>query len=364
MSASAHSGLNATGNAAALSRSHAAAPQLHRIWCCPRCRHDLETITKEESTELTNWAICTGCEFRYEIFDGVPDLRLPGESWIDYEEDRILAKRFIKETAHLSLEEQLAWCFGARNSMTEKEIETRVRQVIKSVDHLQEQVDEWLGSCLSWDGIAIDLGCGPGQLIAAASRRNQQMVGIDVRLLWLLAAKRLITAHGGRPVLAAALAERMPIRDGEVDAVISLDVIEHVADVPAYLHEIDRVTRVGGSIALSTPNRYSLAAEPHVNVWGVGWVPRRWQKQFVMWRKRVAYPYTCLLSVPETQALLAKYTAFKPNFIVPRVAQHEIDRFPPYRKALVRLYNALAPMPLFRLPLLAVGPFFRVVGRK
>jgi SAM-dependent methyltransferase len=374
-------------------------PMLHRIWCCPRCRQDLVygeasstsasevrsivvdgrrsapvraagSATDDKTGSIgtgeagTENAVCKGCNATYEIFDGIPDLRLPGESWIDYYEDRELARRFIKETVALTLEQQLAWCFASRNTMTPGDIEIRVRQVLKSVQHLQEQVDDWLGTCFLPGGIALDLGCGPGQLIAAASPRKHAMIGIDVRLLWLLAAKRLITAYGGTPILAAALAENMPLKDGVIDSVVSLDVIEHVADVPAYLSEINRVTKRGGCVALSTPNRYSLAAEPHVGVWGVGWVPRKWQKQFVMWKKGIPYPYTCLLSVPETNQLLQTHTGFSPRFIVPRVAKHEIERFPKYRKTLAQIYNMLAPVSLFRIPLLAIGPFFRLVAVK
>ncbi len=275
-----------------------------------------------------------------------------------------MARRFIAETAHLSLPEQLSWCFASRNDFSEEQIRIRVSQVIKAVDQLGEQIDQWLDQAIRPGQLSLDLGCGPGQLIAAAAKRHRTMMGIDVRLLWLLAAKRLIVHYGGRPILAAALAEHMPLPKGSVKSVVSLDVIEHVANVPAYLKEIDRVTARGGTVAFSTPNRYSLAAEPHVGVWGVGWVPRRWQKQYVMLVKKIPYPYTCLLSVAETVRLMREHTQFSPNVLVPSVAQHEIDRFPPYRKRLARLYNKLGSVSLLRLPLLAVGPFFRVVGRK
>src|SRR5262249_40991577 len=152
----------------------------------------------------------------------------------------------LKETPGLSLEEQLSWCFGSRNTFTEEEIRVRVKQVMSAVEHLKAQIDQWLGVCLVSDKISLDLGCGPGQLIAAAAMRGRTMIGIAVRLLWLLAAKRLITAYGGTPILAAALAENMPLRTGAVHSVVSLDVIEHVACVPTYLREIDRVTARGG----------------------------------------------------------------------------------------------------------------------
>jgi len=82
------------------------------------------------------------------------------------------------------------------------------------------------------------------------------------------ARRRTPRACGGDPLLAAAHAEALPLADGAVSGVISLDVIEHVAEPRRYLREIERVLAPGGNTALSTPNRFSLAAEPHVFVWG------------------------------------------------------------------------------------------------
>lgn len=336
---------------------------MRSIWCCPLCHG--EFVDADPTPDgLEQWR-CNECSREYQLFDGVPDLRIPGESWIDYEDDRRLARRFIDETKALSLPDTLEWVFRSRNkTFDDREIQVRVRQVIKSVDHLQQQIEEWLSPCLDAKQLALDVGCGPGQLAAAAARRGYVVAGIDVRLLWVLAAKRLITEYGGIPIVAAGLAEALPLPESSVASVISLDVIEHVASVRPYLKELDRVTMPGGKVALSTPNRFSLAAEPHVGVWGVGWVPRRWQKAYVRARKGIPYEYTCLLGVAETRQLLKTNTAFVPHIFVPQVAEHEIERFPEYRKVLARIYNKLAPMPLFRLPLLAVGPFFRVIGVK
>ncbi len=67
----------------------------------------------------------------------------------------------------------------------------------------------WLEPCVS-RGIFLDLGCGPGMLLAAAAEEGYQGIGVDVSLVWLVVAHRLIEARGGRPVLAAALAEALP----------------------------------------------------------------------------------------------------------------------------------------------------------
>lgn len=165
-------------------------------------------------------------------------------------------------------------------------------------------------------------------------------------------------------MLAAAMAESLPLANESIRGVVSLDVIEHVGDVPAYLREIDRVTAPGGCVALATANRFSLMAEPHVGVWGVGWVPRRWQKSYVKYRSNLPYEFVRLLSVSEARRLFRRYTHIEVAIVAPEVAEMEIVHFPTHRKMLARLYNRLCRWkvfnPLFRL----IGPFFRIIGRK
>ncbi len=58
-------------------------------------------------------------------------------------------------------------------------------------------------------------------------------------------------------------------------------VIEHVEDQEQTLREIIRVLKKGGILLLETPNRFTFHREPHVKVYGVGFVPRRWMKNYV-----------------------------------------------------------------------------------
>ena len=183
-------------------------------------------------------------------------------------------------------------------------------------------------------------------------------------LVWLVVAQRLITAWGGRPVLAAALAESLPLGDGSVSGVVSLDVIEHVGDPGSYLSEINRTIEPGGCFALCTPNRYSLAAEPHVSLWGVGWLPSSWQEGYVKWRSGKSYTSTKLLSTRGAAKLLRRHTSLQFEILVPPVSEVEIARFPRYRAILARLYNRLVDLAWSRWLFLRIGPFFRIVGSR
>jgi len=165
-------------------------------------------------------------------------------------------------------------------------------------------------------------------------------------------------------MLAAAMAESLPLANESIRGLVSLDVIEHVGDVDTYLREIDRVMAPSSYVALATPNRFSFTAEPHVGVWGVGWVPRRWQKRYVKYRSGLPYEFVRLLSVSEVRSLFRRYTHIEVAIVAPEIPEIEIAHFPTHRKMLARLYNGLVRWkvfnPLFRL----IGPFFRIVGRK
>lgn len=326
------------------------------IWRCPRCRGGL--IPVEERLR------CEGCGSSYETIGGIPDLRVEGPSWVDYERDRAEARRLLVETPGLSGAELVRWVYASRQGWDEALISLRAEQVISAVDRLRVHSAGWLRPCVKVATPFLDLGCGPGALLAAAAAEGWSGIGLDVSLTWLLVAQRLIAEWGGRPTLAAGLAEALPLATGSVSSVIALDVIEHVADPSALLEEVNRVTAPEGSVALTTPNRYSLAAEPHVFVWGVGWLPRPLQGRFVQWRSGKSYQFTQLLSTRELRRLIRQHTDFRVDVVAPPVPDDEMARFSTRRAVLARAYNQLSARRWAQPLLLSVGPSLRIVGRK
>jgi 2-polyprenyl-3-methyl-5-hydroxy-6-metoxy-1,4-benzoquinol methylase/uncharacterized protein YbaR (Trm112 family) len=329
--------------------------RIESVWCCPACRGSL--VESAPSTRLR----CERCSAEYWISGGIPDLRVDRPAWLDIDEDREAAARLDRDFGSKSLEDMVRAVFAAQPGRTQQQIELRTRQVLVAPDRLATQLDGWLRGVTQASGF-LDLGCGPGMLLAAAAARGVSGLGIDVSLTWLVVARRMIEQHGGEARLCAAFAESLPLRDATVPGIVSLDVIEHVADQARYLAEIDRIAADGATIALATPNRFSLTAEPHVNVWGVGWVPTRFQARYVRARSGRAYEFVRLLSVPGLSMLLSRHTRFAGRFVVPHVSDDEIEEMHAGRARFARLYNRLADSPLLRWPLLGVGPFFRYTG--
>ena len=325
------------------------------VWVCPSCRSSL--ALSGHDAHLT----CTGCGGKFGIFGGIPDMRVVRPAWIDVDEDREAAARLDRDFRSKSLEAMVRAVFAAQPGRSQQQIDMRTRQVLVSPSRLRTQLDGWLRLAASRPGF-LDLGCGPGMLLAAAASRGVSGLGIDVSLVWLVVARRMIEEHGGVATLCAGFAESLPLRDASTPAIVSLDVIEHVADQRRYLAEIDRIAADGATIALATPNRFSLTAEPHVHVWGVGWLPVRFQERYVRAMSGRSYDFVRLLSVPGLARLVRRHTRFAGRFVVPQVPEDEIEGMHARRARLARLYNRLCTWALLRWPLLGVGPFFRYTG--
>jgi SAM-dependent methyltransferase len=236
------------------------------IWRCPTCRSSLDSI----DTDLC----CDPCQVRYPVIHDIPDLRVTRDSWIDLHEDRARSLQAADWVVREGLEATIRHIFRSSRGMDEKQADYRTRQVLAGVEKCDSQCSDWLRPAVEASGIILEIGCGPGQMLAAAATRGCEVVGVDVSMEWLVIARHLVERHGGKPKLAAGFAERLPLADDSVAAIVSLDVIEHVGDQDAYVSELGRVLRPGGFFALSTPNRFSFSPEPHVNVWGVGYLPR------------------------------------------------------------------------------------------
>lgn len=327
------------------------------IWACPACHGALRTAN--------GGMRCDMCATDYPVLDGIPDLRMAGgRAWIDIDADRAYAARLLAELGDAPTSAWLHRVFTDQSPQDPARVALRVRQLLAAPERYTGELGGWLREPTGGPGAFVEVGCGAGALLAAAARAGRSGIGIDASLTWLLVARRLIADLGGTPILAAAFADALPLADGAVSGVVSLDVIEHVADPRPYLRELDRVLALGGQLALSTPNRYSLSAEPHVFVWGVGWLPRRWQARYVHWRSGKPYAWVRLLSRRELRSMLATETRVAAEVFAPPVPGEEIAAFTPRRALLARLYNRFATTPLLRAIVRQVGPFFRVLGRK
>jgi len=105
----------------------------------------------------------------------------------------------------------------------------------------------------------VDAGPGEGYGVSyLADSLQAEVIGLE--LDWL-AAQHAHHSYGNNPGVAilSANLDAFPLQSNSVDAVISMQVIEHLWDLPGFLAETRRVLKPSGQCVLATPNRVTFS---------------------------------------------------------------------------------------------------------
>lgn len=121
----------------------------------------------------------------------------------------------------------------------------------------------------------LDLGCGQGRFARRLREAGACVIGQDP-------SRRMLARAAPVPRVRAA-ARRLPYADAVFDAVLAVEVLEHVPDLPALLDEAHRVLRPGGMIAIIDKNATALDARRP-------WLPSLFIKWLDERRGRWMYP--------------------------------------------------------------------------
>jgi len=129
----------------------------------------------------------------------------------------------------------------------------------------------------------LDIGCGGGILSEPLARLGAQMVGADPAQENIEAARAHAQASGVAVDYRAITAEELAEAGERFDVVLAMEVVEHVADVPAFVATCAAMVKPGGLMIAATLNRtlksFALAIVGAEYV--LRWVPRgthQWDK--------------------------------------------------------------------------------------
>lgn len=116
-----------------------------------------------------------------------------------------------------------------------------------------DQVVAWLRSIGARDADLIDVGCGAGWLCSRLTEFGR-VVGTD------LSDEVLARAADRCPSVEFVAGDVMSLDFGarKFDAAISLEVLSHVADQPAFMDKIAAMLKPGGHFIIATQNRPAL----------------------------------------------------------------------------------------------------------
>jgi SAM-dependent methyltransferase len=210
-------------------------------------------------------------------------------------------------------------------------------------------------------GRFLEIGCGTGGFLVAAADMFLTVVGLDISLPRLILAKKQLEETRRQAILISASAEFLPFSDESFHLVVGSDVIEHVENPAQVMRETYRVLESGGAIFLATPNRWSLTPEPHVNVWGVGFLPKAWRERYVALVRNLPYRNISLLNWFELRRLLGQTRFSRWQILLPTLPSEHTARLPAWARAAVPVYHAIKDFALTKWLVHLFGPLFHVV---
>jgi 2-polyprenyl-6-hydroxyphenyl methylase/3-demethylubiquinone-9 3-methyltransferase len=143
---------------------------------------------------------------------------------------------------------------------------------------IREAIDaHWTGAAASARPLAgksaLDIGCGAGLVCEPLARLGANVTGVDAAAENVSAAAA--HAEGVGLDIRYMAGEVAGLDIGTFDLVTSVEVIEHVADKPAFLRDVAARLAPEGLLVMSTPNRTAASRVLLVGAAeAVGYVPK------------------------------------------------------------------------------------------
>jgi 2-polyprenyl-6-hydroxyphenyl methylase/3-demethylubiquinone-9 3-methyltransferase len=128
-----------------------------------------------------------------------------------------------------------------------------------------------------FEGLSLlDIGCGGGLLSEPMARLGFAVTGADASERNIGTARAHAAQSGLEIDYRATTAEALVAEGRSFDVVLNMEVVEHVADVTAYLNACTALVKPGGLTFVATLNKTlkSLALAKIGAEYVLGWLPR------------------------------------------------------------------------------------------
>lgn len=293
------------------------AAALEQIFVCTRCKG---TLVRETATLM-----CTACRERYPVAGGVPILIPRDQRPADGFEERVRQAELLSTLPgdfSQMVDAYYDHCFPPGYS---DELRAYYRRCNKArrVGELSEELGmvslavDMFGAELPPTRRVVELGSGWGFSLAAMARARTlcpalagaTLCGFDIDPPILVVAQRLFRDLGLANVFVAVADGRLPLPfpARSVDLLYSNGVVEHILEQDALMRNLDDALSADSILHFMIPNRYMIHPEPHYNMRGVGFVPRRFVTRYVNWRLGLNEPQAVLSYSPRALARLMSH---------------------------------------------------------
>jgi len=193
--------------------------EVRELLACPACRGDLSA----------DWS-CVGCGARFDAPDGIPNLRLAGDS-------RTEAVRTFYDAAPFP-------GYPARDDLA-----TFQQRAERS------RFAQLLDRAIPGDARIAEVGCGTGQMSLYLARADRTVIAADLSRSALLlgsgAARRFGISHVH---FVETDLHRSALKSGAFDVVYSSGVLHHTPNPPAAFAAVARLARRGGIVIVGVYN--------------------------------------------------------------------------------------------------------------
>lgn len=112
---------------------------------------------------------------------------------------------------------------------------------------------EFVKGQINPENIILEVGCGEGYGSNYLSKSCKEIIGIDVEKSAIEHAKKKYTSANCS--FKEYNGSNIPYDDSHFDYVVSFQVIEHVDDDAAFIRDLKRVLKPGGTAFVTTPNK-------------------------------------------------------------------------------------------------------------
>lgn len=151
-------------------------------------------------------------------------------------------------------EEQLSW---EKSAIAFQRLKLPRELYHQPLDELRKQAF-WEKLLSHAKGLALEAGCGTGKNSLILTKRRVTPVLVDFSQTAIKACKEMFDFFRKEAYFVVSDMLHMPFRDDTFDFIHSDSTLEHILDCREAVREIDRITKKGGYVFATVPNKLRL----------------------------------------------------------------------------------------------------------